>query len=340
MAIRVGYWWLLASLVPMLASARPWDDEACPYTTAQIARMDIDTSWSLLGDFDCPALEPAIAARVDQLIRTGIRPADVDPEEFDEARQLIDMILLRGSLEARDLFDARERLHALAMDVEREESALLAKRASRPGTRDDGPEAGAAPGQDPGQAAWEATQSEAEQEGRTQARARWASIAAILDGAAPPVRTAIAAPTADWTLQFGGCGTPAMMFAFQALRVPGEADAWLAVGRPEIALQSLIAEQWILAVSLGMAPPRLRELADRAIGNSRYEAEVDAALAAIRIEPRPDGRYASMPLFGIVVPLPLGVKSWRDEQSTTFTDAGQIAAYLRPKLLAAANDED
>jgi hypothetical protein len=83
----------------------------------------------------------------------------------------------------------------------------------------------------------------------------------------------------------------------------------------------------------GFTPPRLREFADRALGPGRYEAEIDAALASIRLESTPGGRAAGMPLFGMWVPLPVG-RIAEGRPLERFETPTAIAAYLRPMLLA------
>lgn len=155
-----------------------------------------------------------------------------------------------------------------------------------------------------------------------------AMLAALRGVAAPPVPTA--APDAPWILQFGWCGTPMVHYLMSARVSTSLADVQLATGHPEWAIQALLAEEWQVAMSMGVVPPRLRELADAAFGPGSYEREVESALAALRYQVMPGGEArADFPFFGLALPLPVGTKSWRQEQPTKFESAEQVRDYMR-----------
>ncbi len=87
--------------------------------------------------------------------------------------------------------------------------------------------------------------------------------------------------------------------------LPDTADALLASGRSEEALRTAVDLQWTGLVVGGSGSWRLVELGERVMGTVAYREAVEQAVRAIRIEQRPDGRYAAIPLFGRWRPLPL-----------------------------------
>jgi hypothetical protein len=168
---------------------------------------------------------------------------------------------------------------------------------------------------------------------------RGPEIRRILDGriAPPPIASRLDA-VPDWTLQFGFCGTPLMMFYREATAFPEAEDAWIAVGREDLAIQSLLQRQWVAAIGLGMAPPRLREYGERIFGNGGYRREVESALAGIRIDDTATGRTAFIPLLGQWLPLPTAIQSYGDEQPRGFSSPDVLAEWLRPMLLGREED--
>jgi hypothetical protein len=87
--------------------------------------------------------------------------------------------------------------------------------------------------------------------------------------------------------------------------LPDATDALLASGRPEAALGHLLDTDWIDAVERGEPPPRMKLIGERLYGAEGYRLRLQDALAAIRVERRPGGRYAAIPLFGRWRPLPM-----------------------------------
>jgi hypothetical protein len=138
---------------------------------------------------------------------------------------------------------------------------------------------------------------------------------------------------AEWAIEFNRCGTPVVFFVVQAMLSVVVADAYAAVGKPELGLQHLLSEQWVDAMSLRVAPPRLRAFATRAFGPEAYAQEVEAALQGIRIEDAVNGRFAYMPIFGLWLPVPLGEQGGVSGPSVRFDTREQVADYLRPILL-------
>ncbi len=155
----------------------------------------------------------------------------------------------------------------------------------------------------------------------------------ILEGKVPAAPRPIPAVGANWELMFGWCGTPAASWHHDALNQPIAADAWLGVNRPDLALNALLVDQWVSGLSLGMAPPRLREFGERFMGPGTYAREVERALAGIQILEGPDGRRATLPMFGELLPVPLGYRTWNAAEPTIFQTPADIASYLRPLLL-------
>jgi len=168
---------------------------------------------------------------------------------------------------------------------------------------------------------------------------RHTGIRNILDGrVAPPATPARFDALPDWTLHFGFCGTPMLMFWHDATDFPETEDAWIAVGREDLAVSSLLQRQWVEAMQLGMTPPRLREYGERVFGIDGYWREVESALAGIRIDDTPTGRTAFIPLLGQWLPLPTAIQSYDEELTQRFDSPEALAGWLRPMLRG--RDED
>lgn len=165
------------------------------------------------------------------------------------------------------------------------------------------------------------------------------AILGVLDGRVPPPdpRKGPAAKP-DWVLQYGFCGTPLVMYRHAASSMPTAADAWLALGRPDLAISQLLADEWEIALSLGTAPPRLREYVEAMLGPGSWEREVRVALQGIRLRHEVDGVHASLPLLGYALPLPVGYKSWHQEHAVMFTSPAEIAEQVRESLLGSDAD--
>ncbi|UXI70061.1 hypothetical protein [Tahibacter amnicola] len=115
--------------------------------------------------------------------------------------------------------------------------------------------------------------------------------------------------------------------------LPGASDAWVAAGRPDVAVQQLLVESWRPALASASRLPMLREYTERAFGPGSYRREVEAALASIRITAGLKGLEGRMSLLGLSVPVPLGYYSSRDEEPRRFETPDEIARWLRPLLL-------
>lgn len=294
--------WLLALLLvpatPALSAGA-----ACPVAAEAVATLDAESVGEWLLDPRCDALAGPLADRAEVLMANGAWADEIDSEGLRWLQLGIAGIRTRIALHDRDIREALLRIDdweatATAPIVDGEDEFAL----------DDG--------------------------GLIAARAQ--ALRAILQGA--PVTTltpAFASPEADWVLHFGGCGMGALMFLGAAASMPSTGDAWLARGEHDLALQSLLQEQWTDAMSYGLAPPRLRALAERAWGTGAYEAEVERALQQIEIEWTPRGRVATLPLFGIRLPLPTGTRGWMDESPRWMDSEQQLADFMRERLLQA-----
>lgn len=292
----------------LLLSTAACAQSACPIEAEEVADFDWEELHELLIDSPCEDLRLPLAERIEQLLD---EPPWQDEASAHHRRSMLDWARstrLRDALQRRDLSAAAARLQQWRLQ-------LISQ----------------ADGEN---AAWE-------RPGDEQLLQRLEQIGAVISGTAPPsIDDRIAAPQGDWLLYFGGCGTPLAMFHWTATTLPDPADAWLALGRPRLAVQTLLKEQWISALSLGTTPPRLRELAERGFGAGAYQREVERALEQIRIDWHLDGAHASMPLFGLQVALPLGHQSWREEEVQLLFDEQAIADYLRPRLLQQADSLD
>lgn len=92
------------------------------------------------------------------------------------------------------------------------------------------------------------------------------SLVAILSGQGDPgVRPAPAAPAIPWVLDgfTWTCGTARFQWMIQHMAMPGEADAWLALGRTDLALSRYLDAEWLRAAADRSVPLRLREFAER-----------------------------------------------------------------------------
>lgn len=160
------------------------------------------------------------------------------------------------------------------------------------------------------------------------------AILDVLDGRTPPPdSTKALAARPDWVLTFGYCGTPLVMYLYGASTMPGAADAWLALGRPDYAVSSLLQSEWETAVALGTTPPRLREFAEAMLGPGSWKREVRVALQGIRMVKGIDGLQATLPLFGHALPLPIGYHSGSSDDAVMFTHPAEAAELMRSALL-------
>lgn len=135
------------------------------------------------------------------------------------------------------------------------------------------------------------------------------SLIAILRGQSSPANRLIndAVPQ-PWirVIPRWRCGTGDVMALMYESTVPNSAEAWLARGEPEIALRQHLSEHWPfeLGNSLGL-PNQLRQFAGRGFGVEQAQADFDAALASIQIQPGAFGPSAQMFWFGSWWPLPV-----------------------------------
>ena len=84
--------------------------------------------------------------------------------------------------------------------------------------------------------------------------------------------------------------------------------------------------------------PRLRALAEAAFGPGSYEQEVEAGLAAVTLDLRSvDGPRASLPLFGMTLPVPVGIGADASDPDAIFASQQELEDYLRRILI---NDTD
>lgn len=291
--------WLLVLLLMPVAPALS-ADTGCPLEGENIATLDAELLSEHLFDPRCHALAGPLADRAELLIAEGAWADDIDAEGLQWLLLSIAGLRTRIALHEGDIYTALNRLddwEAIASTPLEDEDATAI-----------------------------------DEDGAITSQAR--ALRAILQGAQPPPSAnSIAAPQADWVLYQSGCGMGAAMFLTSATSMPSAADAWLARKEPELALQSLLQDSWIEAWSYGMTPPRLRELVERAWGPGVYEREVERALQQIEIEWTPQGRVATMPLFGLRLPLPLGTRSWQEESIRWLDSESQLVDFMRSRLL-------
>lgn len=162
-------------------------------------------------------------------------------------------------------------------------------------------------------------------------------IVAILDGQAVTPHARFDAP-GDWILRHGRCGTP--LAGYLAVTGVGLsiADAWRAMGRPDLATAQVLQDEWMRAVSLGTVPPRLREHAEAWLGRAGYEREVEIALRGLRLEEGVAGTRLTLPLLGHALPLPVGYQLWDEPEAIRFPSAEAAALHYRAWLLAESDD--
>ncbi len=294
--------WLLGLT---LFCASPSGASECVVSAEEIDALEWDDLIEIQIEPECLHLREAMAERIDARIDEQSLEADADEDELRHARMWSQGLKLQAALARRDIDQALELLDGWRVETRRAFDAEESESAAPIAAAGD--------------------------ESTCEACDRIKTIDAILRGQPALLPAAeIAAPEPDWVLRLGWCGTPAAVFHHSATSLPDPADAWLARGEPLMALQGLLHAQWVDAVSLGMLPPRLAEYAHRSIGAEAYAAEIERALAQIRIDERADGRHASMPLFGLQLPLPLGHADWRDEEGTIRVyDPAALADFVR-----------
>ena len=307
---------LILSLVLVLSAPAIRAETDCEYTLQEIAELDWDGIEDFMDDAlmdpACTALRESALDRIDALLAEGIAPEDMEEDDVAEMVVATTTMRLSTALWREDVSLARQ-LVAVLLDHHKAKAAASEEE--------------------------EEEEEEEASEDEDELAAGLAQIAAVLDGSAlKDWKPRLESPGQDWTLYFGSCGTGAAWLRYQMTLMPSRADAWIAVDQPELALQALLVDQWVNAVSSGMTPPRLREFAQRAFGKGRYEAEVELALAGIRIDHDLTGRRAGMPLFGLWVPVPLATRTWHEEVTRAFEDEHAIAEYLRPLLLQAREE--
>jgi hypothetical protein len=307
----------MASFAAQAAGA--FEEDACEVLESEVAELDSVLLAELFDEvFDegpCAPLRGAAEARLEAMVSTPSWRDLEQPEPLAGLALMLAEQRLQRALSAGDAPAARE-----AMAVVRQRQGWMIELEEADSELD----------QESYMAEWQ----------REEAK-RLSRIEAILEG--EPVvfeGDRIAAPEPDWTLYHGWCGTPAMMFHQRARNTAGAPQALLARGEPELALQALLREQWVDGISLGMAPPLLRELAERAFGEGAYEHEVARALAGIELRDTPLGWQAQMPMFGLSLPLPVAVKSWQDEDSKRFTQREDLVAWVEQLLLPAIDEPE
>ncbi|MCU0755477.1 MAG: hypothetical protein MUE46_10200 [Xanthomonadales bacterium] len=154
----------------------------------------------------------------------------------------------------------------------------------------------------------------------------------ILDGKAAPPDPRFNTPP-NWILAQGFCGTPLVTYLRIDQMQLSVADAWRAMGRPDLAIAQVLGDEWTKALSLGTVPPRLREHAEAWLGTGGYEREVEIALRGLRLEKGVTGTHLTLPLFGHALPLPVGYQSWDEPEPTRFPSAEAAAEFYRAWLL-------
>ena len=299
--------WIVALLLAAATAPATAAESGCPYTLRDLPDLEIEELADRVFDVACPELREPLAQRIDDLIAAGQTPEEVDDDELMFLSLTTTGIRLNAALWRGDLNTSNELFAKLQQQVDAMELAALAEDAK-------------------------AGQFDLDEE--EPPSAFLSEIAAVLAGVASRnVPQTVPSPEPDWILRTTKCGFSVSMFNLDGVAMPSRADAWVAIGAPEVGLQWLLADHWVEAMSYGRAPPRLREFAQRAFGAGAYETEIKNALASIRIEDMPTGRHAGMRLFGMWVPLPIGREFWRDEVIAPFEDEAEIAEFLRRMLL-------
>lgn len=158
-------------------------------------------------------------------------------------------------------------------------------------------------------------------------------IAATLDQTyfrllAVPVR--VDAPAKEWSVQAPGCVDvePNETARFPA---PDVADALVAMNRHDEAMVAFLVEHWTEAAARLELPWRLRQLAEAIYGPESSAAAFESALASIRIDQDPNGRTASLSMFGVWLPLPVAVLESPDPHAL---DVGAAAVPRHDYTLA------
>jgi hypothetical protein len=270
--------WIATGVLALLPAVSPTHDE-CPLSAANAstlsaAEIDRDQIDDAIGLAECgPALDT-----LEQNLRYQI-PFDRDGLDR-EARtrvQYADVLLfkigadrLQKEIDARDIGAARLRIARMLADERR--PAGLAGIESRP-------------------------------------TERLRLLALVLGGGDPPALVPDPVP-ADWRGNvYATCGNVGRSFDKFADDLPDVVDALAATGRPLAALERLLDEDWqdVMVSELGVE--RMRGLGEAAYGKPGYRHELDLAYASVRIDQRPEGRYAAIPLFGRWRPLPVGPMS-------------------------------
>lgn len=155
----------------------------------------------------------------------------------------------------------------------------------------------------------------------------------ILDGRAAPPRPTSFDAKADWIRHPAQCGMAAWAQVFDSQVMPSPADAWQALGRPDLAIAQLLQDEWTEAIGLGFAPPRLRAHVEAFLGPGSYERELDVALRGLRMDHGLDGTRITLPLLGHALPLPVGYSTRLAEETTRFASPTGAEGYFRDMLL-------
>jgi hypothetical protein len=289
----------------------------CEYDLPLDQPVHADTFAEIIFEPECGELSDALTKRLDADPTLLVVDPEDDPESAQssraEALEAVALMSLRDALLRGNRDDARRRIDALLATAE-------------PGGITDELLTG-------DETDWVAVEGEPPAPVEDFERTPGIGVVDILDGSASKAPGPIPSVGPDWVLEFGACGNPAFSWYFLMSRYPTNADAWVAVGRPDLALNALLAQQWVSGLALGVLPPHLRETAERFLGPGTYVDEVERALAGIQISEGPDGRRATLPLFGESLPLPLGYKTWKQTEPTIFQSTADLADFLRPVLL-------
>lgn len=166
--------------------------------------------------------------------------------------------------------------------------------------------------------------------------ARLAELDRVVGGGEPAPVPTLRVP-ADWsptTATDDGSEVPNPE-GFLLSLLPDAADALLASGRPEQALQLAIDQGWIDLVVRSAGGWRLVELGEQVMGRMKYREAVEQAVRSIRIEQRPAGRYAAIPLLGRWRPLPLSTGTVTYDPATPLIERLQdhARALLAPQRM-------
>ncbi|AVP98498.1 hypothetical protein C7S18_15470 [Ahniella affigens] len=297
-------------------------------------------AWSLMGCLDSSIeLAEQLVQReskrvaVLQACSTGKEPCDEALTADDDPAELADDL-------ADDLTDLTSLLAAMKVKqaMLREQPVLALK-----SLNDLPPDEDLVASNDPSQC----TQEPAEDDG--DAAINRCALEAILHGqqserAEPPIN----APQQPWieARRLRACGTGAYLFAAYQASYPTNADAWIAVGEPEVALSELLRTEWTDFAQALLLPFQLRSVAARAYGPAHANTRFQSALNTIEVVSNPLHRSARINLFGTWLPLPVGevVESLQRQQDSLVGVPGEPHFYskleIRQQLETAWQQQD